>query len=107
MANEKRNSEIDDYNLRIGYSHYLHEAGIHDKSFINNKKLAILASEIGDLDIAEHCYLRAIDDADKMNHLEDKVESMSELVDNVYLRWVDTKMQKEFTKRRWQRTCTH
>jgi hypothetical protein len=62
MHDEIQNSEIEDYSLHIRYAYHLYKAGIHDKSYSNNKRLVEFASQIGDLDLAERCFFRAIDD---------------------------------------------
>ena len=79
--------EIEDYNLRIRYAYHLYKAGIHDKSYQNNKSLAEFACQIGDLDLAERCFLRAIDDADAMGHSTDKLKSVFQLATKVHIVW--------------------
>jgi len=54
-------SDIEDYNLRIRYACHLYKAGIHDKSYRINMRLAKFACQVGDLDLAERCFLRAIE----------------------------------------------
>lgn len=86
MSNEKEDFEIQDCGLQIRYAYHLYEAGIHDKSFINNRKLAQFSFKVGDLDLSERCYLRAIDDAKKIGHIGGAVDCMRELR-KVYLEW--------------------
>jgi tetratricopeptide (TPR) repeat protein len=52
-------------NIVIGCAYHLHEAGMCEESMIFNKCTAQRASYIGDLDLSERCYKRAIDDAEK------------------------------------------
>jgi NTE family protein len=86
MPNEKRDFKIEDYSLYIRYATHLYEAGIQDKSFVINKKIARFSFSVGDLDVSERCYLRAIDDAKKMNHIDDAIDCMKELL-KVYRVW--------------------
>jgi len=47
----------------VSYAYHLHMAGYHEKSLEYNTMCAIGASYRGELDVAERCYKRAIDDA--------------------------------------------
>ena len=66
--------EEEGYSIAISYAYHLHMAGgsYHEKSFTHNKGLAEYASKIGDLDIAERCYKRAIAEAEYLGHIKDK-----------------------------------
>ena len=48
----------------------------HEKSFGYNKGLADYASKIGDLDVAERCYKRAIADAKYLGHVKDNMDCL-------------------------------
>jgi tetratricopeptide (TPR) repeat protein len=68
-------------------AYYFHMAGNHEKSFIYNKELAEYASKIGDLDVAERCYKRAIDDAKYLGRLQDEMHCLLNMTNNVYYVW--------------------
>jgi GTPase SAR1 family protein len=61
---EENTSGSEPYNdTSIGCAYYFHRAGFHDKSLEHNVRIARMASNYGDLDLAEKCYQRAIIDA--------------------------------------------
>jgi hypothetical protein len=72
--------EIDDeesgfYQISIGCAYHLHNAAErrYEESYLENEKLARYASNIGDLDLAERCYKRAIDDSEQLvGHIDYK-----------------------------------
>jgi tetratricopeptide (TPR) repeat protein len=68
-------------------AYYFHMAGDHEKSFSYNKELATYASKIGDLDVAERCYKRAIDDAEYLGRVKDKMDCLYNMTTNVYSVW--------------------
>lgn len=76
------------YEASIGSAYHLHEAGRHWESYDQNKRLAEFASEIGNLDLAERCYKRAIDDAQKLNLPKEKINRMLDFSRNVLIKWL-------------------
>ena len=56
----------------------------HEKSFAYNKALAIYASKIRDLGIAERCYKRAIDDAKYLGRSKDEMGCLLDMTLDVY-----------------------
>ena len=77
------------YSIAISYAYHLYMAGgsYHEKSFTHNKGLAEYASKIGDLDIAERCYKRAIAEAEYLGHNKDKMDCLYDMTINVYDTW--------------------
>ncbi|HXX96434.1 MAG TPA: tetratricopeptide repeat protein [Candidatus Bathyarchaeia archaeon] len=73
----------------MSYAYHLHLAGgrYHEKSFSYNKWLAEYASQIGDLDAAERCYKRAIDDAKYLERSQDEMDCLWHMTTNVYVIW--------------------
>ena len=59
----------------------------HEKSFTYNKGLADYASKIGDLDIAERCYKRAIADAEYLGKVKDNMDCLYYMTANIYDVW--------------------
>ena len=74
------------YEIAIGCANHLHNAGRHEESYRYNEIIGDYASKtIGDLDLAEHRYKMAIDDAEKLGNLEGKVlRQLSYLTGNVF-----------------------
>jgi tetratricopeptide (TPR) repeat protein len=81
--------EGEGYSIAISYAYHLHMAGgrYHEKSFTHNKELAEYASKIGDLDIAERCYKRAIAEAEYLGHIKDSMDCLFYMTQNVYDIW--------------------
>jgi len=79
----------DIYFIAISTAYHLHMAGgkNYEKSFTYNKHLGGYASNIGDLDVAERCYKRAIADAEYLERIEDKMQCLYEMTGNVYSVW--------------------
>ena len=77
------------YSIAISYAYHLYMAGgsYHEKSFTHNKGLAEYASKIGDLDIGERCYKRAIAEAEYLGHNRDKIDCLYDMTINVYDTW--------------------
>ena len=73
--------------IAVGFAYHLHKSGLHEKSYIHNKDLAIRASYVGDLDLAERCYSRAIDDAEQLGSIGEMMECFLDLTHNVYITW--------------------
>jgi tetratricopeptide (TPR) repeat protein len=69
------------------YAYHLHEAGKHEESYTYNIKVAHYASRIGDLDIAERCYIRAINDATQLDDNKKKLDSLYSLTADIYSEW--------------------
>jgi tetratricopeptide (TPR) repeat protein len=59
----------------------------HEKSFTHNKELVEYASKIGDLDIAERCYKRAIAEAEYLGHIKDRMDCLFYMTKNVCDIW--------------------
>lgn len=74
-------------NTTIGCAYHLHEAGLHKESLDFNVKLAAYAARIGELDLAERCYLRAIEDAVNLGDDKSKMDLIFELTRNIYYTW--------------------
>jgi tetratricopeptide (TPR) repeat protein len=81
--------EEESRSIVMSYAYHLHMAGgrYHEKSFSSNKELAEYASKIGDLDLAERCYKRAIDDAKYLGRLQDEMNCLWDTTQNVYYVW--------------------
>jgi tetratricopeptide (TPR) repeat protein len=62
-------------------------AGDHEKSFSHNQDLAQYASKIGDLDVAERCYNRAIADAEYLGRIQDEMKCLLNITNAVYYVW--------------------
>jgi tetratricopeptide (TPR) repeat protein len=77
------------YSILMSCAYHLDMSGgtYHEKSFTYNKLLAIYASKIGDLDIAERCYKRAIFNAEYLGHIKDKMECLYYMTRNGYDIW--------------------
>jgi len=77
------------YSIAISCAYHLHMAGgkYHEKSFTYNKGLADYASKIGDLNIAERCYKRAIADAEYLGKVKDNMDCLYYMTTNVYDVW--------------------
>jgi tetratricopeptide (TPR) repeat protein len=88
MAIELKEKD-DSYFLTISTAYHLHMAGgkNHEKSFTRNKMLGHYAFGMGNLDVAERSYKRAIEDADKLGRVHDKMVCTLEMVNDVYLAW--------------------
>jgi len=71
----------------VGLAYHLHRSGMYEKSYIRNKDLAIRASYVGDLDLAERCYNRAIDDAEQLGRIDQMMECFLDLTHDVYITW--------------------
>jgi tetratricopeptide (TPR) repeat protein len=70
----------------IGCAYHLHQAGesMKEKCIQFNKDLAKRASSIGDLDLAERCYKRIIDDSEEV---KDTLDAYLELAHDIYIVW--------------------
>jgi tetratricopeptide (TPR) repeat protein len=60
---EKRN-----FAIALGCAYHFHHAGLHEQSYSYNAALAKFAFDTSSLDIAEACYLRAIEDAKELGN---------------------------------------
>lgn len=81
-------SSSEAYNdIAIGCAYYLHKAGFNDKSLDHNVRIARMAFNYGDLDLAEKCYQRAIIDAQILGKVDKKMKCILELSRNVYMIW--------------------
>jgi tetratricopeptide (TPR) repeat protein len=87
----KYNSKDIPYNIKLGCAYHLHESDLpemREKSYDYNTELAQIASSVGDLDLAERCYKRAINDAEQIEHFEDKkMKCILDLTNSVYVVW--------------------
>lgn len=59
-------SSSDQFETDISYGFHLYKTKNHKDSFVQNQMLARYAVKQGDLDLAERCNLRSIDDAEAM-----------------------------------------
>ncbi len=87
---KKRADEADkqeSYSISISRAYHFHMAGDHEKSLAYNKELAEYAFKIGDLDVAERCYRKAIDDAKNLGRPKDEMDCMFHMTQNVYDTW--------------------
>lgn len=72
------------YNLLIACAYHLYKAGMHEESYNHNKNLAQFAFKMGDIDLAERSYERAIKDAEHLGKINDKMKCTYELTKSVY-----------------------
>jgi tetratricopeptide (TPR) repeat protein len=81
--------EQESYRITISCAYHFHMAGrkYREKSFTYNKTLAEYATKIGDLDVAERSYKRAIDDAKDMGRAQDEMDCLWDMTTNVYYVW--------------------
>jgi tetratricopeptide (TPR) repeat protein len=84
--NEK-SDESTKYDISIGCAYHLHNACRYQESYTQNQKLAYHASQIGDLDLAERCYKRAIVDAEHLENTDSKLNCIIGLNKNAYEVW--------------------
>ena len=82
-----KNSSNNSNDIALAFAYHLHYAGDHEKSYDENMRLATGASVIGDLDIAELCYKRAVEDARQLQNIYDMLHCYLELAHNVYVVW--------------------
>jgi len=75
------------YRISLCYAYHLHHADKVNESYDQNKRIAVMAVKVGDLLTAEKCYLRAIEDADKMHDMDKKNSCIHDLTATVYLIW--------------------
>jgi tetratricopeptide (TPR) repeat protein len=73
----------------MSYAYHLNMAGgrYHEKSFTYNKEVAEYAWRIGDLDVAEGYYKRAIVDAEYLVDVKGKMGCLFDMTTNVYFVW--------------------
>jgi tetratricopeptide (TPR) repeat protein len=87
-SNDLNRSMKRGYEISIECANHLHAAGRHNESYTYNEGLSDYASKtIGDLDLAERCYKMAIDDAEKLGNLENKMRRIHNLSWSVYYVW--------------------
>ena len=67
-AIEKR--EKVNFAIALGCAYHFHHAGLHEKSYSFNSSLAKFSFDTGSLDVAEECYIRAIEDAKELGNDE-------------------------------------
>jgi tetratricopeptide (TPR) repeat protein/energy-coupling factor transporter ATP-binding protein EcfA2 len=81
--------EAERYTIAISYPYHLHMAGgkYREKSFVHNKILAEIASKMGNLDIAERSYKRAIDDAKHLGRIQDEKSCLLDMTTAAYDIW--------------------
>jgi tetratricopeptide (TPR) repeat protein len=77
------------HSIAMSYAYHLHMAGgrYHEKSFHYNKDLAEYASKIGDLDVGERSFKRAIDDAKYLGRTQDEMDCLWNMTQKVYFVW--------------------
>jgi tetratricopeptide (TPR) repeat protein len=80
-------SQNDSYSSYVARAYHLHLSGKNAESLAINRDLANDVSAIGDLDLAERCYNRAIDDARQMDSRLDEMSCLFSLTTNVYITW--------------------
>ncbi len=74
------------FSIALGCAYHFHHAGLHERSYSYNVALAEFSFEIGSLDVAEECYVRAIEDAKKLGNEEGIAIQRGNLA-NVYSIW--------------------
>jgi tetratricopeptide (TPR) repeat protein len=91
---DNTNTEIklednDRYFLAISTAYHLHMAGgkNREKSLTHNMELGLYASSIGDLDVAERAYKRAITDAECLERAGDMFKCLYLITRTVYYIW--------------------
>ena len=72
--------------IALGCAYHFHHAGLHDKSYSYNSSLADFSFDTGSLDIAEECYLRAIEDAKELGD-EGSIATQRGNLARVYYIW--------------------
>jgi tetratricopeptide (TPR) repeat protein len=75
-----------DFSIALGCAYHFHHAGLHKQSYSHNVALANFSFDIGSLDTAETCYLRAIEDAKELGNAESIAIQRGNLA-NVYSIW--------------------
>ncbi|MGB7002542.1 MAG: tetratricopeptide repeat protein, partial [Halobacteriota archaeon] len=60
--------ERGDFSIALGCAYHFHHAGLHEQSYSYNAALAKFAFDTSSLDIAEDCYVRAIEDAKELGN---------------------------------------
>jgi tetratricopeptide (TPR) repeat protein len=76
------------YNIGISLGYHLFMSGRdHETSYKINKGSARYLCYIGNLDLAESCYKRAISEADHLGRIDDKMGCLFELSNHVYQIW--------------------
>jgi tetratricopeptide (TPR) repeat protein len=86
-SNDDNDVEINSYEKSIGLAYHLHNAGRHKESYEHNRRLAQLASNYGNLDLVERCYLRAIIDSRELGRIDEEMKCILNLSRNVYMYW--------------------
>lgn len=88
MQNEQKMGYVNN-DVFIGYAYHLYKAGngMREESISVNKDLAHRAVNIGELDLAERCYRRIIDQASKKSQPQDFIEGCLGLAHNVFVTW--------------------
>jgi len=75
-----------DFDVRLGCAYHWHFAGKHEESLQHNVQFADFCFDTGSLDVAEDCYLRAIEDAEALGNKDLKMAAKGNLA-NVYYVW--------------------
>jgi tetratricopeptide (TPR) repeat protein len=84
--NAVESGEKVDFAIALGRAYHFHHAGLHERSYSYNVALAKFSFGIGSLDIAEECYVRAIEDAKELGDEEGIAIQRGNLA-NVYYIW--------------------
>jgi predicted ATPase len=72
--------------VALGCAYHFHHAGLHERSYSYNVALAKFSFGIGSLDVAEECYVRAIEDAKELGD-EDGIAVQRGNLARVYSIW--------------------
>ena len=84
--NAVESEEKVDFVIARGCAYHFHHAGLHEKSYSHNASLAKFFFDTGSLDVAEECYVRAIEDAKELGDGEGIAIQRGNLA-NVYRIW--------------------
>ena len=83
-AIEKREKVI--FAIALGCAYHFHHAGLHEQSYSHHASLAKFSFYTSSLDVAEECYVRAIEDAKELGDEESIAIQRGNLA-NVYFIW--------------------
>ena len=75
----------------LGAAYHFHKAGLYKESIYYNRKMAETGIAMGDLDLAERCFLRAIDDSAALRNDNSKMDVIYNLTTYVTLLGEDMK----------------
>jgi tetratricopeptide (TPR) repeat protein len=99
LLHQDMHSPLVNRNNSIAYAYHVYHADQPHESYLYNKSLAEVASKMGDLDLAERCYRRAIDNAYNLGNNIAHVVCLINLSRNVLNIW--NKYDDSIANYRW------